>query len=697
MGAAASVVKDSIPENLKPLYDLCHRWKLLIADLDAKLIDAESKKMFKGHNNIIQELTARSKPQIKLMLDNFPESGKNLDTLLEAGNHYAGFIKLLAKPKAEIEIESLKAGKDIDEELLVNILGTSTIADIEKLNTLFMEEKTYSIGDHFASKCKDESLLKKFVARIMQLDRDESKDVDMDLVMKQVDILHRAGASRLVGVDEDPIIEILSSASRTQCAAINDYYQEKYRMKLERAINIKFKGNCGKLMVLWTQPLPISVITCIGYLSQKMLVDKMAIGQLVARFDKDFWQQAEEACPKLGHKSLSEVLGKCVSGTYHKALAGWVESATPDKGYERILELYTTNKFPNGVSNLEAAIEKDTIDKFHFLLMKQAQELKHFMIAHKVKVEAADLAILAKNPPTLAASAGNSHAASSRSLTKTVSTVSVGQVSVSALSVDHDHDDHEEVEPLAPSPPKPLASASAAKPVAQEVHTKFGAKVNPKDTAEHEAKAKKVYNYLVEVMEAKDPEGEGFFPEQQFWEIVKTLPLDDLGMTEEEIDGIREWSEWEIDGNIYYYETLFELSESMIAAIESKVGGDTDVHRVIESTSTKTKKKPDEKPAELSKASSRKSVIANSNDFAGILEKKASTLNQFPSIPLYVRQYIMDTITAFDLDLNGHITEEEIVALLQVINIPSLTTEHFFSQKVSSFFSILFLKIIAVF
>jgi hypothetical protein len=322
--------------------------------------------------------------------------------------------------------------------------------------------------------------------------------------------------------------------------------------------------------------------------------------------------------------------------------------------------------------------DKDTVDKFQFLLDKQAQELKLFMVSHKIKLDAADLALLSRtstNPNVLTS------LRSSPSAAKLTSTSANASKTFSVKDVTEEGSDDE------PEESKDKfsdhgGSSSNIKRIPSDVKRKYTIKLDQPTTAAHSEKSGKVYNYLVGIMEAKDTEGEGCFDEEDFWSTIKELPLHDLGMIETEIDAIRNWSEWENDGKIYYYEALFEFSESIITSIENKADGDADVLRVIAKLSGQVQKP---QPPELTRSTSvsRKSVIAAPTDFGNFSERRSTTINQFPLIPLYVRQYLIDTITAFDLDLNGHITEEEITALLQVVNIPSLTLDHFFSKKVS--------------
>eukprot|EP00981_Chlorochromonas_danica_P000714 scaffold156_cov173-Ochromonas_danica.AAC.2 len=181
-------------------------------------------KMFKGHTAIIDRLTGHSKLQLQRLFLYHASTLRHLEELIEAGNHYAKFIKQLPKAKEDLEWEAILTSTkpDYDEELLVEILGCSTTEEIQHLDQIFMKEKSYCLADLFATQTKPDSQLRHFIERILRYDRDESKTIDKNLAIKQAAIIHRAGAARLIGVDEEPILDILATASRSQCAAINE-------------------------------------------------------------------------------------------------------------------------------------------------------------------------------------------------------------------------------------------------------------------------------------------------------------------------------------------------------------------------------------------------------------------------------------------------------------------------------------------
>ena len=62
-------------------------------------------------------------------------------------------------------------------------------------------------------------------------------------------------------------------------------------------------------------------------------------------------------------------------------------------------------------------------------------------------------------------------------------------------------------------------------------------------------KSDKVYNFLSLFFTHRDTEGVGYFTVDEFWTVMKALPLWELGLTVEDIDSMKELcTEWESDG-----------------------------------------------------------------------------------------------------------------------------------------------------
>lgn len=135
------------------------------------------------------------------------------------------------------------------------------------------------------------------------------------------------------------------------------------------------------------------------------------------------------------------------------------------------------------------------------------------------------------------------------------------------------------------------------------------------------------------------------------------------------------------DGRIYYYEVIFEFCDSVIASIENKPSGDTDVISVISHLQAQQKHQTPAVKTSNKFLTPKKSARLRL-DIADESVRKGSVF-QYPNIPIFFRQYLMDTLTAFDLDCNGYLTEKELQTLLEVINIPDLTMKHLMEDGVS--------------
>jgi Ca2+-binding EF-hand superfamily protein len=223
-----------------------------------------------------------------------------------------------------------------------------------------------------------------------------------------------------------------------------------------------------------------------------------------------------------------------LSGNLLNAVSGWIENASPDKGYERVTELFIENQQAFGRTIEELLKSSEFQTRLLFLVKKEQEELEKFMKDNRIKFNPEDKLDL-------------------RSLG------SIGTMD----SFDAYH------------------SADAAKG-AKSVINKYSAKA-PEDraTVEYDAKYKALQDYLKAFFSSYDKKNTGFFTETEFWELMKKLPLPMLGLTEAEVDAMMQWSEWVSDEKVVYHEAIFELADSILTAIEGKSDGETDVLAVV--------------------------------------------------------------------------------------------------------------------
>jgi hypothetical protein len=775
MGAAASTLPEALKGEFQEKLESIEGFKKKIAAFDASVVEGEASKMFKTHNKIIDNLTSRTKKQLSLVMNEFPNCKIQLEAIAAAGNLYANFIVKAAQSKEELQMESIKAMGDYDEELLISIIGMSTINEITALDRLFQQAKSMSLHGLFQSKIKPGSSLYILIDYIFQLNRDESKETNEELAISQAETIYQNTSAKQAHIDEDAVFIILSRVSRHQCQLINSKFQEKYKMKLERAINLKFKGNISKLLSLWTMPIPAAVSYWCNQLLQKMFVDKNKLLHFIAHFDKDMWVTADIACKEQNNNnkntSIAEKLKSGgISGTLLQVMKGWIENPTPDKGFEKIFEMYLAGKIPHyedgsldfirATSNATTSQELRT--KIHFILDKEITEIQLYMEEHKIrsmeetstrksasssafsfsKSFGGSKGVSTTTSPEKPGGSNNSNSTNNLSGPNSPQSTEESKMNKAKSAVtftdktsnnnnnnsnnnnntplkasksvptnlhidqqhkqqeeeeegdgdntheedDHDHyDDHQSPPPMLIRKQSIFAGASAAKRTASKQHQHVDA----------------FYTYLLPIFEAKDTAGESSLTEDRFWEVVFDLPLETFGLNQESLNTIRKAtsSAWvSEDGMIYYYESLMELAETLVAAIEDRTDrGETDCEKIIANMklqqgkfSSSTAVDNTNTNTNTAEASSEQKQTQDTSSNTGNTSNTSNNSNnsnnkQFQAkVPDDFIQYVQDTVDAFDLDGNGIITAEELEMLLQALHIHLLDVGSFLKNDIVS-------------
>ncbi|KAJ1423386.1 hypothetical protein B484DRAFT_432650, partial [Ochromonadaceae sp. CCMP2298] len=606
-------LRDAIQHNEKIKYT--------IAEYDSAMLDREFTKVFKKHGKIISTLTSRTKTQNRRTLTIKNKNPEDIYKIVGGNNNYSKFMKLIFMSKHAIEMEMLRTARPSDlyeEELLINILGTSNTNEIKHFDALYTKDRSTSLLDTFNSKLKPGSQLQKFIELIFKYERDESKAVDEALASVQATEIHKAGAARLQGADEDAIFAILSKASRTQCHAIMDVYLTLFNIKFERAINMKFKGNCGKLLLFWAQPLPSAVASCLYAYQDRMMIDKLAVVSMVAKYEKDFLAQVDIQTEKLFEKNLVDLVDRGLSGNILQAITAYVNNHTPDKGFERIMELFLDTQQTQG-RTLEELLKRDDFQaRLLFLQKKECEELEKFMKENRIKFNPDDKLDLAS--------------LSMESFLGDVPSKGVAAVVTKA---------------------SPLNRMS----IKQEVSVQ--------GEGEYDRKIEAIQGYLQTFFQSKDLKDEGSFDVDDFWAYLGQLPADDLGFGDGGFEAMRGFAEWETDGRVYYHELLFELSDSVLAAIEGKSEGEMDVLTVV------SKLQNQEHLDKVSRIKSERKIMRS---------KSVPAVN---NVPDYFLQYLYDTLLAFDFDANGFLEREELQSLLPVMNMEMQVSDFLDTDDVS--------------
>ena len=617
MGASVGVFLDQMSPELREAIEYSEKQKYTIAEYDSAMLDRETAKIFKKHGKIIKTLTSRTKAQLKRTISIKGKVPDDVYKIIGGNNNYSLFMKQLHMTKQEIEMENLKNSSKTelyDEEMLVNIVGTSTNKELKLFCELYEKEKGTSLSDVFISKTKPESQLQRFIAKCWTFNRDESKNIDVELANKQAIEIHKAGAARLLGCDEDVIFSILITNSRLQCSAIADSYLSQFNMKFERAINMKFKGNCAKLMLLWSLPIPSAIITCIHSYEERMLLDKIAIISMISKYDKDVLAQIDISSEKIYDKNLISIIQRGLSGNVLKAVTNWIENPSPDKGYERVSEIYIENQLNyNKTIKFEHLLKKEEFqNRLLFLIKKESEEIDNYMKNNRIKFNPEDKLDL-------------------KQLT-TVNTMD----SFDAYHCKNNNNNE-------------------INKIQKEIINKYSIKDPEERTGKnYEEKYQGLQTYLKAYFAIYDKTNIGSFSEHEFWEIMKKLPLEELGLTNSDIEAMTQWSEWVSEERVNYHEAIFELADSIITSIENKTNGNTNVLEIIEILYQNNK---------LVKGSSEQKIGLNKEIIA------------VSNVPDYFLQYIYDTFYAYDFDNNGYLCIEELNSVLPVLNLGMTYTD----------------------
>jgi hypothetical protein len=95
---------------------------------------------------------------------------------------------------------------------------------------------------------------------------------------------------------------------------------------------------------------------------------------MFSRFDKDIVKLADNACREMHNKSLPEYICTAISGNQLRALEVWIEVASPDKGFQKIIDIYIESKLDEGYTMDAIYRDAEMLAKLQFLLEKLASE-----------------------------------------------------------------------------------------------------------------------------------------------------------------------------------------------------------------------------------------------------------------------------------------------------------------------------------
>lgn len=321
-------------------------------------------------------------------------------------------------------------------------------------------------------------------------------------------------------------------------------------------------------------------------------------------------------------------------GNLYKAVKGWLENQSPDCGYEYSLEKYIEDLLASGKKAENLYDDPEDVQNIQELLQKRSDAFERFMIERQIHFELPEFKDKDK---------------------KSAKSPSASKSSVGVLEAVGAH----------------------------KKAVKYGVKLGGEAYA---SKVKRVSRYLSTFFAGLDEEKTGEFATEDFWCIVKTLPLQDFALSVDAVDSMSEFCEWEHNGHINYHDAVGELSDSIIHAVEEGEDGG-DILAVIDRLEEEDRLaaiEAEKRKKSLAKTSSHHSTASTSSTSPltptgeSKHEKKIKKKKSRAKLPENIERYIFDTVDAYDYDCKGYLNYTELKKLVRETNV-NVTLDSFTS------------------
>uniref|UniRef100_A0A6I8SRC9 Annexin n=1 Tax=Xenopus tropicalis TaxID=8364 RepID=A0A6I8SRC9_XENTR len=300
------------------------------ANFDA-LRDAEVlRKAMKGFGTdeqaIIECLGSRSNKQRQQISLSFKTAyGKDLIKDLKSelsGNFEKTILAMMKTPTLydAHEIHEAIKGAGTDEECLIEILASRSNAAVHEICNAYKTEYKKTLEQAIKSDTSGHFL--RLLVSLAQGNRDESNNVDMALVQRDVQELYAAGENRL-GTDESKFNAILCTRSRAHLNAVFSEYQRMCNRDIEKSICREMSGNLENGM--------LAVVKCLkntpAFFAERLYKsmkgagtkDKTLIRIMVSRSEVDLLDIRSEYKRMYGRSLYTDITGD-TSGDYRKIL-----------------------------------------------------------------------------------------------------------------------------------------------------------------------------------------------------------------------------------------------------------------------------------------------------------------------------------------------------------------------------------------
>ncbi|KAM4637049.1 annexin A11 [Discoglossus pictus] len=293
---------------------------------DAEVLRKAMKGFGTDEQAIIECLGSRSNKQRQQIMLSFKTAyGKDLIKDLKSelsGNFEKAILAMMKAPSLydAYEIHEAIKGAGTDEACIIEILSSRSNAEIQEINRVYKTEFKKTLEQ--AIKSDTSGHFQRLLISLAQGNRDESSNVDMSMVQRDVQELYAAGENK-VGTDESKFNAILCTRSRAHLNAVFSEYQRMCNRDLEKSICREMSGDLESGM--------LAVVKCLkntqAYFAERLrkamkgagTKDKTLIRIMVSRSEVDLLDIRTEYKRLYGKSLYTDITGD-TSGDYRKIL-----------------------------------------------------------------------------------------------------------------------------------------------------------------------------------------------------------------------------------------------------------------------------------------------------------------------------------------------------------------------------------------
>jgi len=293
------------------------------------------KKAMKGFGTdedaITKVVANRSNEQRQMLRAYYKQAfGKDLmdEFKSELSGNYEKVVLSLMKEPVELAIDTLyKAmkGAGTDENALIDVLTSHNNKELNEIKVAFEQKYGSSLEDWIKGEASGD--FERFLVSLNNATRDESEDVDFDLVAKDVERLYEAGEARW-GTDESTFNFVLATRSHKHIKEVAEAYEEGTGNSLKKVLKSELSGNLRNAMVAVLQVSKNERL----YLAKKLHKTMKGAGTDDSRLIRTIVMRSEIDLLRIKEKYLKEKdmelcdrIADDVSGDYKKILLEIVE------------------------------------------------------------------------------------------------------------------------------------------------------------------------------------------------------------------------------------------------------------------------------------------------------------------------------------------------------------------------------------